>query len=221
MWAGYHYRRRGEPALIFLDRLGDILRGIKVHVLLQRALVGGNGSIKLGRDVHLSFARDARLDLNGMLSLGNMWTTHGRKSSTLRMDAGSELCVTGNCSIFCGAEIVLFQGAKLSLGQSYINSGCKIICSRAISIGDRCAIAHDFTVLDSNFHAIDGSRSAESVVIGDHVWIGTRVTVLKGVSIGNDAVIAAGSVVTKDVPAGSLAAGVPARVIREHVVWEE
>ena len=58
------------------------------------------------------------------------------------------------------------------------------------------------------------------IVIGDHVWIGTNAIVLKGVTIGDGAVIAAGAVVTRDVPAHSLAAGVPARVIRSDVHWE-
>ena len=57
------------------------------------------------------------------------------------------------------------------------------------------------------------------VVIGNHVWIAAGAMILKGVTIGDGAVIAAGAVVTKDVPAYCLAAGVPARVIRENVLW--
>lgn len=56
--------------------------------------------------------------------------------------------------------------------------------------------------------------------IGDHVWIGLRATILKGVSIGDGAVVGAGSMVIRDVPSGALVAGVPARVIRESVTWQ-
>ena len=57
------------------------------------------------------------------------------------------------------------------------------------------------------------------VVIHDHVWVGARVTILKGVEIGEGAVVAAGSVVTHDVPAHALVGGNPARVIRQDVDW--
>jgi acetyltransferase-like isoleucine patch superfamily enzyme len=58
------------------------------------------------------------------------------------------------------------------------------------------------------------------VTVGDKVWIGARVTVLKGVTIGDGAVVAAGALVTDDVPPRALVGGVPARVLRENVTWE-
>lgn len=57
-------------------------------------------------------------------------------------------------------------------------------------------------------------------MIGDHVWIGARAVVLKGVTIGDGAVIAAGAVVTHDVPAHTLVGGVPAKIIKQNIVWE-
>jgi acetyltransferase-like isoleucine patch superfamily enzyme len=57
------------------------------------------------------------------------------------------------------------------------------------------------------------------VRIGDHVWIGARAAVLKGVTIGDGAIVAAGAMVTHDVPARALVAGVPARLVREGVEW--
>ena len=62
--------------------------------------------------------------------------------------------------------------------------------------------------------------SAAPVVIGDRVWVGTRAVILKGVSIGDGAVVAAGAVVTSDVPAGAVVGGVPARVIGRADSWE-
>ncbi|MDX2046776.1 MAG: DapH/DapD/GlmU-related protein [Chitinophagaceae bacterium] len=58
------------------------------------------------------------------------------------------------------------------------------------------------------------------VIIGDHVWIGTGAIILKGVHIGNGSVITAGAVVTKDVPPGCLAGGVPAKVLQKDITWE-
>lgn len=74
---------------------------------------------------------------------------------------------------------------------------------------------------DEVSHFLDMQKKTKPVKIGNHVWIGTRVTILKGVNIGDGAVIAAGSVITKDIPAGSLAAGVPAKIIRDKVIWSD
>lgn len=65
-----------------------------------------------------------------------------------------------------------------------------------------------------------GYINRKSVMIGDHVWIGENCMILKGVSIGAGSVIAAGSLVTKDIPARSLAMGRPAKVVRENIEWE-
>ena len=78
-------------------------------------------------------------------------------------------------------------------------------------------------MLDDDFHAItvDGVErpSVAPVRIGDRVWVGTRAVVLKGVTIGDGAVVAAGAVVTSDVPAGTVVAGVPARVVGRADSW--
>lgn len=160
--------------------------------------------------------------LGGTLILGeNRIENNNGRSSILRMDKESVLQVNGNFTFFYGADIILFPGAKLTLGKnSYINSDCKIRCRKEIVIGEQCAISHDFTIMDSDFHRINGKDLSDSVTISNHVWIGTRVTVLKGTTIGEGCIIAAGSVVTKDIPPGCMAAGVPAKVIKKNVEWE-
>ncbi|MEI6212126.1 MAG: DapH/DapD/GlmU-related protein [bacterium] len=71
--------------------------------------------------------------------------------------------------------------------------------------------------MDNDYHSVEDRRQpgvSAPIILGCNVWLGVRVIVLKGVTIGDNAVIGAGSVVTHDIPANSLAAGVPARVIR-------
>jgi acetyltransferase-like isoleucine patch superfamily enzyme len=93
----------------------------------------------------------------------------------------------------------------------------------SIDIGRNCAISWDCEILDTDIHTVvlkDGTCSGPSpVVIEDNVWLGTRSIVLKGVRIGEGAVIGAGSVVTQDIPPHCLAVGNPARPVRSIRGW--
>lgn len=137
------------------------------------------------------------------------------------MECNSVLDVKKDFTFFYGADIQLFTGAKLTLGNSFINCNCKIRCFSSITIGDGCAISHEVTIMDADGHGINGKNEAMPVVIENNVWIGTRVIILKGVHIYEGAVIAAGAVVTHDIPARAVAAGVPARIVRENIDWNK
>jgi acetyltransferase-like isoleucine patch superfamily enzyme len=109
-------------------------------------------------------------------------------------------------------------GKNITLGKRiFINSGCKFQDQGGVVIGDDCLIGHN-TVIATLNHDLVPSRRADMhpapVVIGRNVWIGSNATLLPGVTIGDDAVVAAASVVTKDVPARSIVVGSPARVVR-------
>lgn len=140
--------------------------------------------------------------------------------STVRIDENAKIRVRGRFSLYYDCDIVVFPGGSLSLGSGYINSGLKLRCADRVTIGDGVALATDLTLLDSDHHSVNGKPvHSAPIVIEDHVWIGTRVTILKGVTVGEGSIIAAGSVVTKDVPPHSLAMGVPAKVVKSNVCW--
>ena len=110
-------------------------------------------------------------------------------------------------------------GLNTHLGQGvFINAGCRFQDQGGIFIGDRTLIGHNAVITTIN-HCLDVERRANmiprSVHIGSDVWFGANVTVLPGVSIGDATVIAAGAVVAKDIPSRTVAAGVPAKVIKE------
>lgn len=124
-----------------------------------------------------------------------------------------------NVRIHKGLGIIV-SGRFFIGDNSYINPDCIIVCHNTISIGNDCAISWNVTIMDDDLHQISGSTKADkSIVIEDRVWIGAGVFITKGVRIGRGSVIAANTVVTKDVPNGVLFAGSPGAVVKRGIEW--
>lgn len=115
-------------------------------------------------------------------------------------------------------ELVCFRGAELEIGDgTYINYGTNISATERVAIGRECAIGQYCIIMDNDYHQVGdlwGRPKPAPVSIGDKVWLGARVIVLPGSTIGPGSVIGANSVVKGTIPAGVVAAGMPARVIR-------
>ncbi len=108
-------------------------------------------------------------------------------------------------------------GPNIHVGnRAFLGRGSEFNVRKSVRIGDHCAIASGCRFVDHN-HGITGDTLDETpgeeqdIVIGHHVWLGANVVVLKGLTIGNGAVVGAGSVVTKSIPSGEIWAGIPAR----------
>ena len=115
-------------------------------------------------------------------------------------------------------ELVVLPGGHLEIGNNvFINYGTSLVAARHVKIGNDCLIGTHVMVMDTDFHRVEDKSwdtSGSPVIVGDRVWLANRSIVLKGVTIGDDAVVAAGAVVTRDVPARCVVAGSPARVVR-------
>jgi maltose O-acetyltransferase len=117
-------------------------------------------------------------------------------------------------------EIGVEAAGTLEIGsRTFINYGCSIAATSLVRIGARCNIGTYVVMMDNDFHRLEPERRDERppsapIIIEDNVWIGGRVTVLRGVTIGADSVVAAGSVVTRDVAPRTVVAGVPAKHMR-------
>jgi maltose O-acetyltransferase len=112
-------------------------------------------------------------------------------------------------------------GSNITIGaRTFVNYGCVLLDVAPIRIGAACQLATRVQLLTAT-HPIDpeprriGWESAEPIELADNVWLGGGAIVCPGVTIGADTVVGAGAVVTRDLPAGVVAAGVPARVLRE------
>jgi acetyltransferase-like isoleucine patch superfamily enzyme len=114
------------------------------------------------------------------------------------------------------------RNARVHIGNCCGFSATVIAASCSITIGDRVLCGANCTIVDTNRHPLDAIARARGfrgdmapIIIEDDVWLGMNVVVLKGCRIGKGTVVAANSVVTRSLPGGVMAAGVPARVIRE------
>jgi len=116
------------------------------------------------------------------------------------------------------SQLAVAPGGTLTIGDHvFINTGTTISATSKVTIGNRVQIANAVTIMDSDFHGIenrDCPSPAQPIYIEDDAWIATRAIILKGVTVGRGAVVAAGAVVTRDVEPYTLVGGVPARLIR-------
>lgn len=122
-----------------------------------------------------------------------------------------------NCLLY-RAELGAKPGAELIFGDDvFLNSGATVYAATRITIGDHTRIGYLAAIYDSDIHEVEQGRPvrSEPIAIGRNVWIGRNAVVLPGVTVGDHAVIAAGAIVNRDVPARTLVAGNPAQTVRE------
>ena len=155
------------------------------------------------------------------LQLNEIRQRKNKLPGSFYLDDDAELSVD-SFSCYAGSRVTVHKGAKLILHGGYMNLESVIECYNRIEIGSGCNISERVIIRDSNNHHIirDGYAVSEPIRIGDHVWIGMSAVILSGVTIGEGAVIAAGAVVNKDVPAHALVGGNPARVLKENIEWK-
>lgn len=225
------------------NSLGDLARRDGLAVAVRSAWLTARHAS--ARRQHLPFraapsarvrvASGAAIEVHGWLWFG--YWPHPRRSrpartigpdkaqpSVLRLQEHARLRV-GEAVLGPGTQIVAGGQARVELGDHvYVTGNSQFLVTERLVVGSRCAIAFGVLVMDSDMHDLQVAgrpRRARTapIHIGDDVWIGARATILKGVTIGDGAVVAAGAVVTSDVPAGTLVGGVPARVLATGVTW--
>ncbi len=160
--------------------------------------------------------------------------TFGYKSQVFNIQKNRKKIIIGENSFINGELLIYKHGGEISVGKDcFVGEHTKIWSAIKIKIGDRVLISHNVNIHDSNDHPIDPKLRHEhfknirfvghvdnididekEIIIEDDVWIGFNATILKGVVIGEGAIVSACSVVTKDVPRYAIVVGNPARVIK-------
>lgn len=209
--------------LIKLIRNLQIISFFIFNNLFDKRIKRMGGKIIPYRESFFILDKKANIELRGYLTTNANCIRKNGRSTIIRIDKNAKLCVNGNFSVYYDGDIIVFENGELELGSGFFNSNVKVRCKNKIIIGNNVAISHDVTIMDSDAHSIEynGYQMTKPVIIGDNVWIGSRVLILKGVNIGDGAIVAAGSVVTKDVPPNCTVAGVPAIIIKENVRWTD
>ena len=180
-----------------------------------RALTARRGYIAAGSQAHLIMTEAAREAQLETAELNTGYHTAGQLRALFSRLTGEE--ADESFSLF--PPFYTDFGKNIHIGKNvFINSGCCFQDQGGIVLGDGFLIGHQVVIATLN-HDLDpkkrGGMYPAPVVLGKNVWVGAHATILAGVTIGDDSVIAAGAVVTKNVPAGVVAGGVPARVIRQ------
>ena len=135
----------------------------------------------------------------------------------------------GERNVFLNADLYIEDnGSKITFGSRNRILGFTHVAAcegKSVSFGDGCLFSTDVIFRNTDSHAILDNETGErinpaaSIKIGNRVWFGNKTTILKGVKIDDDCVVATGAIVTRDVPANSIVAGVPAKVVRTGVSW--
>ncbi len=147
----------------------------------------------------------------------------------LQIEQGVKIAATDGGSIQFGpstavdrfATVIVKHGKLSAGGNLYLGVGSVVVARESITIGENVLIAEHVTIRDQD-HALTPTEgqgrvgfTTSPIVIGDNVWLGAKVTVIQGVTIGNNVVVGANSVVTHDLPDNCVAVGAPARVVRQ------
>lgn len=182
----------------------------------------GNGKIITDSNLCLSCDHQSRIIINdGALWFGKSSIINNKIKTVLQLKDEGQLIATGNVYFLYGANIQVNDSGKFSIGSNtYFNTGLIVRCYEGIELGRDCAVSFNVTIMDYDAHSINGNDARQAVKIGNHVLLCANSTILKGVYIGDGAIIAAGSVVTSDVPAYTMVGGIPAKIIKHDVRWK-
>lgn len=196
-------------------------KGLRFH---SRAVVGkDNKIINFGVVSHVKYdiiGNENIIEIDNGVILSNL-------EIYIRGD-NHKLIIGENCRIKSGRIWFKGNSSVINMGENTTVENSILLAAiehKNIYIGKDCMFSDQIELRTGDSHSIIDSKTrkrnnfAKDIIIGNHVWIGTRCVILKGVNIGDNSIVAASSLVSKSVPSNVIAAGVPAKVIKKNVDW--
>ena len=172
--------------------------------------------------------RLAKIKLGGRLTLGNpdkKQAIVSRLPINLFFGKKTMIDIGHSVSIGPGVTVIVKDNACLTIGpNTYFTSDLHLEVLNTVNIGSDCAISWGVTIIDDNHHQVlplsTSTRSSKLVILGNHVWVGCNATILEGTQIGDNSIVAAGSVVKGVFPNNVLIGGNPAKIVKKAVNWK-
>lgn len=211
-------------------RLGKLLR-IKPFLFVRLNFLSRNINRKKGKYIIplkgavVQISSKATINMEGHILLGYDQPQGGNTETRLRMEPGSVWEAKDNVTLFADSFLDIKKNARFKSGKFGAN-GTVIVIKKHMRFGNDVQFGRNVVVYDSDFHTIyadDGITPinyAADVIIEDHVWLTGNITISKGVTIGKDSVIGQFSLVNKNIPEKSFAAGVPCKRLGASKKWE-
>ena len=218
------------------------IKGIRYSTIQFPVIVEGRGKIVIGKNAALNRYANLKIANNALLKTGRNTNSivkltydwempvtlllemtfigeGSRLFTSNKWEIGNQVKIATNCAIFpreSGYQGILTINDGTHIGDNTIIDVCDhITIGKEVAIGPNCIIyTHDHDYTQPDKPAWKGGVITKPVVIKDGAWIGSGVTILPGITIGERAVVAAGAVVTKDIEPRTIVGGVPAKIIR-------
>lgn len=205
-------------------RLRAIHQVDRARFALLRARHGRALECGLGVSPNFRWA-ELRLEPGGRLELGEGATTDRRPGNKIwvqrdgRVRLGPRVWLRTEHG---GNRLTVSPGARIEIGADSLVNGVMLHAKSEITIGPHARLGFGARLLDADLHDLDAEtpERVAPIRLGDRVWIGADAIVLRGVTIGDDTVVGAGSIVTRDLPPRVFAAGNPARIVRSIATRE-
>jgi acetyltransferase-like isoleucine patch superfamily enzyme len=204
---------------------GNGRRTIGPHAQIEKGAevsVGRNGRLNIGANLRLGKGAIFRLGHAAQLSIGRDFKMEygSRMFVTTDWTIGDKVQIATHCAIFSreggvAGKVEIGDGTHIG-DHSIIDCAANVTIGKEVAIGPNCVLySHDHDYTSDSSAAWRGGLICKDITIEDGAWVGSGVTILPGTTIGKRAVIAAGAVVTKDVPAHTIWGGIPAKQIGE------
>jgi len=197
----------------------------KIYRRLHPVVINGEGNHVTS---HSKYGRNFLINISGNNNTVEIAEDCLLTNTLISISGNNNRVIIDKTARFMGpCKISMSGNSTLHIGENAGIRGVEFVLDNAdISVGKLCMFSYNVIMRNTDSHKVirlsDNAvvNEPKDILMGDHVWIGQNVTILKGVSVGDNAVIATGSVVTKDVPKNSIAAGVPSKVVKNEITWD-